>query len=63
MDIHKVLRKLASYMNGLHKANFHTNMWLEAQLAKQVELEVKLEALFILANLMDENGWDSEVVR
>ena len=43
-------------MNGLHKAIFHTNMQLEAQLAKKVELEVKLEALFILSNLMDENG-------
>ena len=41
-------------MNGLHRAIFHTNMKLQAQLAKQVELEVKLEALFILANLMDE---------
>ena len=43
-------------MNGLHRAIFHTNMQLEAQLAKQVELEVKLESLFILANLMDANG-------
>ena len=43
-------------MNGPHRSIFHTNMQLEAQLAKQVELEVKLEALFILANLMDENG-------
>ena len=41
-------------MNGPHKAIFHNNMQLEAQLDKQVELEVKLEALFILANLMDE---------
>lgn len=48
MDIHKVLRKLASLMNGLQRAIFHTNMQLEAQLAKQVELEVNLEALFIL---------------
>ena len=43
-------------MNGPYRAIFHTNMQLEAQSAKQVELEVKLEALFILANLMDENG-------
>ena len=43
-------------MNGPHRAIFRTNMQLEAQLAKQVELEVKLEALFILANIMDENG-------
>ena len=43
-------------MNGLHRSIFHTNIQLEAQLAKQVELEVKQKALFILANLMDENG-------
>ena len=43
-------------MNGPHRAFFHTNMQLEAQLDKQVELEVKLEALFILANIMDDNG-------